>query len=399
MPNCRVCDRGHLLAVINLGDQPIAHRLLSEPDDEEDRYPLALHYCPGCQLIQICHPIDPAILYLDYNYCFSSWKPNPHMDDEIETILSHTQKRSVLEIGCNDGSFLEAFQPFGVETRVGIEPNPFACERAKEKGLHVYQDMLNPAVCHTAVERFGRFETVIARQVLEHLPDIKGFFECLDILIEKDGFLFIDIPDVWDSLAMGDCSLIWEEHVNYFVEPAVRKLLQRFGYRPLSVVKYNFSGGTQAILACRGNGTSDPAAGADLDQATRRFKQKVETYGQRLRETLIRFHKNGARVVLYGVGCRACTLVNGLKMAAHIDFAIDDQMERQGKYMPGSRLPIRAPQVLQESTQPILCLLAVNQENESKVKRTAQEAAAGKIQFASLQSPNDIWLELDKLDE
>ncbi|HLY64875.1 MAG TPA: D-mycarose 3-C-methyltransferase, partial [Chloroflexota bacterium] len=96
-------------------------------------------------------------------------------------------------------------------------------------------------------------------------------------------------------------------------------------------------------------------------------------------------------------GCRACTLTNGLQLGPHIDFAVDDQLERQGKYMPGSRLLVRSPESLGQQAEATLCLLAVNQENDAKVKRQASEFAAGEITFLSPLAPNSFWDELRQL--
>lgn len=397
--SCRVCSRNELIEMINLGNQPIAHRLLSTPEDKEIKYPFVVHFCQSCGLVQICDPIDPQELYLDYNYCFSSWKAEPHASDEIETIFRYIQGKSVFEIGCNDGKFLELLRNKGISTLAALEPNPFASRLAKEKGFYVYSEMLNESLCKEIVDKFGRFEIVVAREVLEHILDIHTFFRCVNILLSDNGFLFIDTPDIEIGLSMGDCSILWEEHPSYFTESVAHNTLLRFGFQPLSISKYNFSGGFLSILA---KPVPEPITNyhkdVELSRFVEEFNQKSKKYGDYLRGTLAKCHQKKYTVILYGVGNRACTIVNALGLGNYIDFAIDDQQERQNKYMSGSRLPIYSPQVVRNSSSPIVCLLGVNQENEDTVKSKLKAILNREVEFVSLFSSNNIWLEVERLN-
>ncbi|MBM4439480.1 MAG: methyltransferase domain-containing protein [Candidatus Rokubacteria bacterium] len=399
---CRVCGGRDLRPVIDLGMQPIAHRFL-EPgaSGDEFRHRLALHACAACGLAQIVDPIPPAVLYGDYNYCFSAWKPQPHTGDEIATILDNLgdpRARAVFEVACNDGTFLNTLRDSGFGAVVGLEPNPVASEIARSKGFTVYGRMIDEAVCREAVRRHGRFDLVVARQVVEHLCDLPAFFRCVDILLKDDGRLFVDVPDFDVALATADCSAVWEEHVNYFTEPVLSHAFTRFGYRPLLLKRYDFSGGALAILAERAAAVAEtPKLADDVWARILTFDRRVRSYAELLRSTLERHRARGARIVLYGVGCRACTVVNGLELGPLIDFAIDDQPERQGKRMAGSRLEIRAPRMVGERVTPVLCLLAVNAENEDAVKARLKPLAPGPLTFASLLSPNDVRAEIERI--
>jgi len=382
--------------MIDLGSLPIAHRLLSRPDEAEKKYPFVLHCCADCGLIQICEPIDPALLYFDYNYCFSSWKPEPHIEDEAKAIFSQVAVNSVLEIGCNDGKFLELLKIKGARSLFGIEPNRVAGRQAAAKGFNLYPGLFNAKLCAKIVKDSPKFDLVVARQVLEHLLDIKDFFACVDALLEPKGHLFIDLPDFEASLSMGDCSMLWEEHVSYFTEPVIRNTLLRFGFAPVFVKKYDFSGGTIAILAKRSRPVNNGHSAEELVENARKFRQKAGNYGKLIHEILGQYRNKKHKIILYGVGCRACTVVNYLGLGEYIDFAVDDQSQRQNKYMPGSRLQILPSQAIRELGGPVLCLLAVNQENENSVKRTLNACAEQKIDFVSLFSPDAVLAQRSK---
>ena len=104
--HCRLCHSTDLRPVIDLGQMPIAHRLRHSRNEQEERYPFEVLACGDCGLPQIVKPIDPDILYRQFNYNFSSWKPEPHQVDELDTIAKFSSHQSVFEIGCNDGLFM-----------------------------------------------------------------------------------------------------------------------------------------------------------------------------------------------------------------------------------------------------------------------------------------------------
>lgn len=397
MPDqCRLCHSTDLRPVVNLGDMPIAHRLLRRRDEQEERFPFEVLACGDCGLPQIVHPIDPEILYRQFNYNFSSWKPEPHQPDELDTIGKFTRHGSVFEIGCNDGLFMAKLRERGAKVMVGVEPNPVSGKIAGERGIKVYPDMLSPALCRDAVASSGKFDLVVARQVLEHLVDFENFFECVKLVLRDDGLLFIDVPDFAPGSAVGDVSVLWEEHVSYFTEPTLLALLARHGFEPVSVKKYNFSGGSLAIAARRAAGATTIATGSS--GVGEKFGQLARKYGERLRPLLSRARASGAEVAIYGAGCRACTFTNSQGMADLIQLSVDDQTERQGLFLPGTGIPIGSPERLRQGSTQLICLLAVNQENEAKVSSRLRENIKRPLHIVSIFAPSDIWSELDRLE-
>ena len=394
--NCRLCHSTDLRPVIDLGQMPIAHRLLRSKDEPEERFPFEVFACGSCGLPQIAKPIDPDILYRQFNYNFSSWKPEPHQSDELDTIGKFTKHESVFEIGCNDGLFMDKLRERGAKALVGVEPNPVSGKIARERGIKVYADMISPALCHDAVAQSGKFDLVVSRQVLEHIVDFENFFACVKIVLRDDGLLFIDVPDFAPGSTAGDLSVLWEEHVSYFTEPTLLALLARHGFEAVSVKKYNFSGGSLAVAARRARqDATPPPAPAGVGE---KFGQRAREYGARLRPVLTRARANGAEIAIYGAGCRACTFTNAHELADLVELSVDDQKERQGLFLPGTGIPIRAPQDLATRSDPLVCLLAVNQENEAKVSARLRETLKRPLHIVSIFAPSDIWSELDRLD-
>ena len=399
MRHCRLCHADRLRPVIDLGAMPIAHRMLKTHDQSEERFPFAVTVCEACGLQQIAEPIDPDILYRDFNFNFSSWKVEPHEPDELDTIHSFMKPEKVFEIGCNDGRFMDELRQRGAKVFVGVEPNSVSSEIARKRGLEVHHDMVSPAITRGAVAKHGKFDLVVSRQVLEHIGDFENFFECVDIALADDGYLFIAVPDFTPGRAAGDVSVLWEEHVNYFTEETLLALLKRKGFEPLAVKKYNFSGGSLAVTARRSKLKADAFDGAASADAAEKFGKLAREFGKRLVPALQRLRDKGTQVVIYGAGCRACTFTNAFELGSLIDFSIDDQKERQGLFMPGSRIEIRSPNELKQSSAPVVCLLAVNNENEANVSAKLKDMQLKRpLTISSIFAPADIWRELDRLE-
>jgi SAM-dependent methyltransferase len=377
---------------------PIAHRMLRQPDESEERFPFAVRVCEACGLPQIAEPIDPDILYRGFNFNFSSWKVEPHEADELDTLSKFTTHHSVFEIGCNDGRFLEELRNRGAQVLVGVEPNSVSSEIARKRGLEIHCDMVSPTICEQAVASHGKFDLVVSRQVLEHIGDFENFFDCIDRTLADHGHLFIAVPDFAPGENVGDVSVLWEEHVNYFTEETLLALLGSKGFEAVSIRRYNFSGGSLAVTARRSKSrppTYDVRASV---AAAENFGKRVREYGHRLLPALTGLRAAGKQIVLYGAGCRACTFTNAYGLGALIDFAVDDQKERQGLFMPGSRIAVRPPDDLKGWSSPLVCLLAVNNENEAKVSAQLTNMLNRPLSIISIFAPADIWKELARLE-
>ena len=356
-----------------------------------------------CNLHQILEPIPEDILYKDYNYCFTAWKPEPHRKTQLEFFKSISTGGGVFEIGCNDGTFLEALKLEGFDVCVGVEPNPLSGKLAKDKGFDVYQDLLTPEISSDAVQKYGQFDNVVSRHVIEHIPDLYNFFTCVDMILKPGGVIMLDAPDCEAALAMGDASVLWEEHVNYFTDATMKAMLRGFGYKVIDINRYLFTGESLTVIAQKANTSEHEQGEFDINIAdigkprTNGYHEKMNRYARELREELAARKRKGEAVILFGVGARGTMAVNALGLKDGIDAAFDDQPEKQGMYMPGSGLAICDPNTISDFNRPITCLLAVNNENEEVVMKRLRDLSSQNITFASLFSPKDIWHELATL--
>lgn len=396
MTNCRLCGSTDIAPALDLGSMPIAHRMRTRKDETEKRYPFREVLCRACGLVQIAEPIDPEELYREFNYCFSGWKPQPHIADELRMILAETLGPSMLEIGSNDGLFLKEARQAGFAPVLGIEPNRVASGYARDLGLEIVNEMLDPPLAAKLAGERGRVDVIVVRQVLEHLTRIPDFFRCVDTLLKPGGVLFVDVPDCERGFAAGDVTMMWEEHVNSFTEMTLETTLGRFDYGVVRRERYNYSGGTIAVAAKKGalrrkNGDLV----AHVANVTG-YEERAKAYRARLRPLLAHARANGHAVVLYGAGNRANTLTNWADLGSLIDYAVDDQPQRHGMFLPGTGIEVKPSAVLAEETRPFVCLLAVNTENDGVVTAKAMGMARRAAIVFSVLSPKDIMAELDR---
>ena len=396
MIGCRACGFNHLGTVIDLGLQPIVHNYLKYKQQTYPLFPFTLESCNNCGFMQIKNPIDPDILYEDY-FTVSCWKYQPHMGRLVQLILERmktTFNASILEIGCNDGTFLEILKDTGFKNLLGIEPTADASKLAVEKGLDVFKGFLSPAVAHSLVENRGKFDLLITRQVLEHIADLDGFRLSIQSLLKLGGFIAIEVPDSWLNLSEPDYTL-WEEHVNYFTLESLGRYLSSCGIQIIHNETIIFSGRCLTVIG-RYTGNVRKASPNTIDKhssAIIRYRELWPVFQKSVREYLIELKEQGHRIAVYGAGARSCTFVNFNEIGPLIEFFVDDQEEKQGLWVPGCNLSIQPSRSLYEDSI-TFCLLGVNMENESKVMENHTTWIKNGGIFRSILPPSDMLLDV-----
>lgn len=389
-PSCNACGTSNFEKLVDLGPTPIAHRFLKQPaGPREFSHPMVVHLCEGCGLVQILDPIPPEQLYRDYNFCFTAWKPQPHMADEIALMKSKIGPGdTIVELGSNDGTFLGEMRKAGFTGVVGVEPNRVANEQSRKTGAAIYEGFFSEELAGKIASEKGPASLVVSRQVVEHIIDLRGLARGIKRLLRPGGWLMLEVPDCDSPMLYGDVSSLWEEHVNYFTEATFCDFLEREGFGVAEIRRYPFSGGALLVLAQLG-APAKASRRAELEASkavARGFDAQARDFREKFTARLKANRAAGRLNFLYGTGCRANMLLNGFRLHGLIDRVIDDQPEKQGLYMPGSRLKIESGAALKDADGD--CFLAVNAENEEKViaKHAAFIAKGGR--FFSVNAPS-----------
>lgn len=355
---CRLCGSSTVELLIDFGRQPIVHHLKRAADAVVPTYPFTLGHCATCDFLQLTNPIAPEILYENY-FTISGWKNQPHVDRLIDVTRALTglgPRSRVLEIGCNDGSFLDSLRRQGIGDCFGVEPANDAFQLAQAKGLKVLNSFFGTSMLD---KLDGRYDLVVTRQVLEHIVDLHDFVGAITRVMKPDGMLVIEIPDSRWQLETLDYGL-WEEHVNLFTLNTLDQLLERHG---LSIMHHEttlFSGRALTVFVERRlKPIKDVKPRGGEDAIIRRYQQGLPLLRKALQDLLAEKKKS----LIYGCGARSHTFVNYLGLGSVSGF-VDDQVEKQGFIAPGCDLPITA---WSDDFADAFFLLGVNTENEGKV--------------------------------
>lgn len=355
---CRLCHSTTLQEVIDFGGQPIGRHLLSSVKEKYLLYPIVLMRCASCSFLQLRDCIDPKLIYTQ-NAVPSAWKNQPHLDRIVELILGRdgiSEESSVLEIGSNDCSFLsKLYNTTPLKKLVGVDLNI----ESNSQYIKELKSEFNVAAADFLVDRYNKFDVVICRHTLEHIENLQEFGGALMRVCHRNTFVFLEVPDFDFNLTLSDYSGIWEEHCNYFTLLTLSRYLSRFGFEILYNEKFNYSG--QSMLVCaRYTGCHEQLL-CDYPDKVSAFQNNWPQYKKRLKIKLASLRKP---LCVYGCGARSTSLINLANLNIHIDYLIDDQEEKQFKYLPGTKLQIECSARLHDSNT---CLLAVNAENEEKV--------------------------------
>lgn len=397
MSTCRSC--GHRLrhSVVDLGLQPLANTYpasddLARPDPV---YPLHPYVCDVCWLMQIDHEVPPDDIFSDYAY-FSSFS-----DSWLEHARTYTEKMvadlglgpesMVVEVASNDGYLLRNFVDCGIAVQ-GIEPARNVAAAAIANGVPTETVFLGQATAQRLRAAGLRADLLIGNNVLAHVPDLNDFVAGLATLLAPEGTLTMEFPHVLRLIEESQFDTIYHEHFSYLSLISVRTLFARHGLEVTAVEELPTHGGSLRVTA-RHVAAGIVAAGSvtALEQREREHGlASVATYqslgarAQRVKEDLLAFLASaraaGENVVAYGAPAKGNTLLNYAGIdATSVAYTVDRSPHKQGRFLPGSRLPIYAPErILQDQPEYVL-LLPWNLRDEISTQMAAVRQWNGKF--------------------
>lgn len=358
---------------------PVRVNLLTEEERSAPvwREPLALYTCPRCGLVQQAETIPPDKLFGDGSNYVGKWRFQPHLEAQL-SLLNNTDKRerSCIEVGCHTGGFLAELRRRGWTRTCGIEANRDAAESARKDGIRVYNSLLTRDVCQRIVTEQGKFSLLVARHLLEHLPDLTQFFDCINILLADDGQIFLEVPDFepLHTPLPWSFTFIQHEACLYFTRESLTNCLKKFSYKVDFLEKNCMGGGVLNCLASR-----NPQKGAPVyDSRHTPFNtQELEHYVGRVQRDVLAARARGEHVLLYGAGSHAIAFLSISGLQDSIELILDDVPAKHGLYMPGCPAKIVSPACLEALTGKHLILLAIHPEYEEEcVKKIRQYAPA-----------------------
>lgn len=391
---CISCAGRSLAPVISLGTTPLANALLTREGlaTVEPRYPLDLVFCRDCALVQITESVAPAQMFSDYAY-FSSFSDTIVASArEIATRLSRERKLGgdslVVELASNDGYLLQHYAAAGVPV-LGIEPAANIARVANQRGIRTRSEFFGLDCARGLVAEGLAADVVHANNVLAHVPDLNGFVAGIAALLKPDGVAVIEFPYVRDMIEKCEFDTIYHEHLCYFSVSAVSTLFARHGLQLVDIERLPIHGGSLRLFAARtaaaGPTTQRMLAeerGAGMLEFTyyADFADRVAGLRQDLVALLARLKRDGQRIAAYGASAKGSTLLNFFGIGGEtLDYVVDRSTEKQGRYTPGTRLPIFPPSHLAADKPDYLLLLSWNFLDEVLAQQADYRAAGGKF--------------------
>lgn len=399
---CRGCGKSDLPVVLSLGSTPLANALrsASELDVPDPRYPLDVALCPACALVQLVETVDPAVLFADYAY-LSSFSDTMlrHAQAYAERVLQSWTLGAnalVVEIGSNDGYLLRHFRQAGVAV-LGIDPARAAAAAAERAGVPTRTAFFGRDLADQLVGEGIRADVVVANNVMAHVPEINDVVTGVVRLLKDDGVFVIETPYVRDLLDRLEFDTIYHEHVFYYSLTALRALLARHGLRVIDVERVSIHGGSIRVTAAA-RGRPNDAVFAMMEEEAAWRPHDPETYAAfAARVDALRFElsgllrerkASGRRLAAYGAAAKGTTLLSVIGVGEDVlDFAVDRNPRKQGRYMPGTKVRIYPPEHLLEAMPDDVLLLTWNFRDEI-MKQQAEYRRRGGQFIVPIPSPS-----------
>jgi len=330
--------------------------LLKSKEDNSEYYPIEVYFCEECFMSQLGVTVNPEILYKDYVYHSSISKTfQEHCTGLVYRILTDfniNDNDLIVDIASNDGCLLKKFKNAGFNNVVGIEPSENLTEQYEDLEIGQINRFFNFEIAKLLRDTGGIGAKVItAQNVLAHVDDLLDFLRGVNYLLDYDGIFIAEFPHLMNLIKHNQIDTIYHEHLSYFLLKPIIEIFKNNGLNLFRVEEVNIHGGSLRVYASRNNYRVDSTINELIYKETRNGCYDYLTYNMfnnrfcMLKDSLIKtldgMRKDGKKVMGFGASAKGISLLNYLGIdSSHIHSIVDETADKQGKWTPGSKIPI-----------------------------------------------------------
>jgi 2-polyprenyl-3-methyl-5-hydroxy-6-metoxy-1,4-benzoquinol methylase len=396
---CRLCGAQLTHTFVDLGMSPLCESYVPEAqlDAPEIFYPLHVRLCDSCLLVQLPAYVSGEDIFSDYAYFSSysdSWVAHAKLYAEtMITRLSLTRDSLVTEVASNDGYLLQHFRQAGIGT-LGIEPAANVAEAARAKGIPTEVQFLGADTGRQIAKRHGQADLVAANNVFAHVPDIRSFAAGLRALVKDDGLVTLEFPHLLRLIERRQYDTIYHEHFSYLSLLTSARALATAGLRVVDVEELSTHGGSLRVYARPEEAAGEPgeqvkavlaaeeSAGLNTVAGHEDFAAAVLQIKSNLLKFLLTAASEGRSVAGYGAPGKGNTLLNHCGIRSDLlSYTVDRSPVKQGKFLPGTHIPIYAPERLAETKPDYILVLPWNLRSEISHQLSYVASWGGRLVF------------------
>jgi hypothetical protein len=395
---CRFCATQLEHTFVDLGMSPLCQTHI-EPEQlnhMEPFYPLHAWVCHACLLVQLEQYVAPGDIFSDYAYFSSysdSWVEHARRYQvHMTQLLGLGAQSKVMEIASNDGYLLQHFVRAGIPS-LGIEPAANVAKAAIEKGIPSTVKFFGEKTAREVAAEHGQPDLLLGNNVLAHVPDINDFVKGMKVLLKKSGVLTMEFPHLLRLMDENQFDTIYHEHFSYLSWLAVERIFAHHGLTLFDVEELPTHGGSLRIYGRHTEDTSravtaraialrerEIARGLARVETYAAFEEQVKETKRKLLDFLIAAKRAGKKVVGYGAPGKGNTLLNycGIRQD-FLQYTVDRSPHKQGRYTPGTHIPILHPDVIRETRPDLILILPWNLKEEIAAQTAFIREWGGKL--------------------
>ena len=367
--DCRSCGNTKLKRVVSLGYQPLANNLLKNKNQKTELYPLEVNFCDKCFNCQLSVAVDPKKMFSNYLYTSSTSKI--FRDHFVKAAKKYVKdfnlkpkKSYIIDVGSNDGVALKPFKELKFKNILGIEPAKNLAKIANKNKIKTFNGFLNKSFLKKIKKGA---DLILASNVFAHSDNLKEMAECMIKLLNKNGVIVIEVQYLLNTIKDLTFDNIYHEHYNYWSLTSLNTFFKNLGIKIFKVEKINTHGGSIRVFLSKNKKRKQDSNVLKILKEEEKFGlKKFETYekfGKKVYEirknvvnNINKLKKNERVLIGYGAPAKATTALNFFGVSDQINFIVEDNSLKHGKFVPGVKIPIKSKKHIKKGNNTIIVL-------------------------------------------